>query len=229
MKKKPTKPISFALTIAALVFCYAHQASALLLFSSGDPIPAATAPGYPILGRAASGTFLGIDAAAGVSAKFTINDIGWSIENIEVSAFGPSVFGLPSSPQSVHLGIANDTGLGVPSSGLLFDFLLTGVDLESQYTVNTGNLVLMQGSYWLTMLPFSNDPNDFTTVGWNVTATPGLGNAAGSPDYGASWFGNEAKPMPAFSVQGTVVPEPGTMLLLATGLCGLISSRRWRR
>jgi hypothetical protein len=199
------------------------------LFTSGDAIPAGVAPGYPILGRLASQSFLEMNAAAGIAAQFTITAPAWSIDQIDVAAFGPSASGLHPSPQTVLLGIANDSGAGVPSPGSISQFTITGLDPEGSYSVNPVSLLLPRGSYWLVMLPATDSSTDFTIVGWNATATPGLGRVASTSNYGGSWFGNEPKPIPTFSLDGTVVPEPSSLTMLCLGAVALFCIARLNR
>lgn len=204
---------------------------AALLFNSGAPIPLSAEPGYPILGQGIAGTIPGstTTTGGGIGAKFDVGGLGWNLANIELSLFGPAAMGMGSNPQDIHLGIANDAGEGLPSAGFMSiaaELNLSGVDNEGLYSVPASDLLLTPGSYWLVVLPASPSLTDFTSVGWNQTASPGLGTMACTGDYGLSWSGNEVQPMSAFSLYGTEVPEPATMVLL--GLGGFLLRRRKR-
>jgi hypothetical protein len=73
--------------------------------------------------------------------------------------------------------------------------------------------------YWVSV---SADLND--TIAWNWNSTGDTSNQAISIDGGASWFAPSLLPPGALEVVATA-PEPGTLLLLGTGLAAAIA---WR-
>lgn len=88
--------------------------------------------------------------------------------------------------------------------------------------------VLTSGStYWVRLKPGAASQ---TYWSWFLN-DQGFTGYQRSLDGGATWFSN-AGPTPAFdvtSISGSVVPEPTTMTLLATGLVGLATLSRRRR
>ena len=88
--------------------------------------------------------------------------------------------------------------------------------------------LLASGTYWLVLHNGQRtnlgDPNDFY---WETAANNATIRGQESDDNGASWSTNFNEH--AFFLTGngpTVVPEPATVLIFATGLAGLLGMRR---
>jgi hypothetical protein len=91
-----------------------------------------------------------------------------------------------------------------------------------------GSILLEPGTqYWVAVLPGAGDSNG----AWEYNATGDTGTLY--ENFGSGWVPIGALPVGAFEVQGeaSTVPEPGTMILLGTGLLGLagLLRRRSRR
>jgi len=96
-------------------------------------------------------------------------------------------------------------------------YVLTSV---TPVSLNTGD------TYWVQL----STPEAMTAWwAWNWNDQGIMGNGAYSEDDGATWLARTDATMPAFAVDVGVVPEPGTMTLLATGLVGLVGISRRRK
>ena len=92
----------------------------------------------------------------------------------------------------------------------------------------SSGIVLTAGtSYWVTVADISGG-SDVNYWNWNST---GDGSPqAISTDGGSTWFSPSGLPPGAYEVDGTTasVPEPSTLVLLASGVAGLLASKRRR-
>lgn len=151
--------------------------------------------------------------------------------------------GTPSdeAPLFTFLVVADRVLTLIPDSDSRFESLPNG-SFEALTTVSSLNIDLDAGIYWLGIHNIFPDPVLSTGGGssqWSTTLgttetiagrwqgeTQNCGNFPTSPDGGClKFFPDENS---AFSVIGTVVPEPSTLGLLGAGLLGLVVLRRER-
>jgi hypothetical protein len=133
-----------------------------------------------------------------------------------------NVFG--SAPLAVHLESDNS---GVPGTILDTPTQVGTISMspgEVTFTCTTCPLIDAGSTYWLVASSIIG-----TAYEWNTATAGGLGtfavNHSGSPT-GPWALSNIELPLSAFQVDGTTVPEPGTMLLLSTALAGFAGIRR---
>ena len=106
--------------------------------------------------------------------------------------------GLPASLSQVSLGTLTATaGLG--------SIVSLTPNVSYTFTANT--------SYWLVLSPHATD----SAVGWNVATNPALAHRAYSKD-GTTYIADNTNYGSAFRIDAASVPEPGTGVIVATGL-----------
>jgi hypothetical protein len=138
------------------------------------------------------------------------------------SGFEPFTLALMSS-------IGGVPGTTIESWNLTTNFLVTQCTNCFETAVSTLHPVLQAGTqYWLAVFP----PPDFDGD-WMLgpPSNPGIGTIALSSDNGTNWTPVPNNPLGAFDVKGvSSTPEPGTLILLASGLLGIpIATRRKRQ
>jgi hypothetical protein len=118
-------------------------------------------------------------------------------------------FGISASPFGMDLG----TGTGTLSSVFLFTTTFGGLfeplDIDrSSFTFPS--IDLAAGTYWITL--FNGMTMNGDVLAWELNGGP---SQAFDPFVGATI------PSSVFSLDGTNVPEPGTLILLGTGIFGV--------
>lgn len=205
------------------------RASLLLLVALGSPA------------RGAAGTIV---SSFGPANSYALNG-GLSISTVASSnayetavavSFTPSVsfeltqidlaLGYLSGTNSFVLKLVDDnsgpTGLVIETWTFAAP-VFGGPDLNALTPLSS--LVLNGGStYWIVALPGGSD----TWGAWNHPSPDTfIGGQAISHDRGATWYPPVVAPgVPAFDVLGIATPEPGTVLVTAFALAGLVTGRR---
>lgn len=120
----------------------------------------------------------------------------------------------------------DDTGISRPNEArVLSSATLSGISSTASVVTFafTSAPVLTSGrTYWLVLSP----GGDTATARWQRNTTGDTGSAV-TPQPVGGWDPNSAT-APAFRINGAVVPEAGTVVLLAAGI-GLASVGAWGR
>jgi hypothetical protein len=153
---------------------------------------------------------------------------------------GLLVSGLPSYQPLANLSFSNVAGVSTGLSNPLFGGTVF------QWTVNVPALSLAADEYWIDIRSASTEPNTFiwsnslVSDGYTVSnvladsfaqcdlATAGPFTPC-DPANRAGWAVADGTRGQAFSVTGSEVPEPATLLLMGTGLAGLGLFRQRRQ
>jgi hypothetical protein len=154
-----------------------------------------------------------------IAASFTYaGQSGLELERIRFAAYFGS--GGASSPTASFWA-----GSDIGSATLIESWVLTGyapnVDQIFSLSSGTGNPFVTGETYWLRLATGS----DGSTGAWRWN-DQGLLGVSASYDHGASWDSYPDIQGVAWDVSAasTTTPEPGAMVLLATGLAGLVGA-----
>ena len=100
---------------------------------------------------------------------------------------------------------------------------------QNDFSINVPNLAA--GTYWLVLHDGPLSSTNFLDFYWSWNDQGGQGPGGDAMEYdltaGGSGLWNSNSADKAFAVYGSQVPEPGSMLLLGTGLVGLV--RRFKK
>jgi hypothetical protein len=176
-------------------------------------------------------TYDGTGRALAISGKHSIDArfIEWGQVFIPGSKFDLTqitmALGWQTGENGVVVSLDTNHG-GVPGTALMswsfFNLPRTGTtNSVVQTTTFAPGIVLQAGQkYWLVVAPFGTN----TLAEWNFNS---LGvTSLGAVNLGHGWF-NEEMTSGAFEVRGTtVVHEPGSLILLGTGLLGIVGAAR---
>ena len=142
----------------------------------------------------------------------------------------------PTNPVAFSIRLFTDRG-AVPAVSplqelnVLVDAQVTGLTFGGipwfSYSTLLPAFTLDPGTYWVSVVESDPQTPTFGNTQWLWgQSNPADGRAFRLSD-GASW-NQESNPNMAFSLQGTVVPEPSAFLLCGLGAIGLGCSRWWR-
>jgi hypothetical protein len=155
-----------------------------------------------------------LDGFAGLAVPFTAQ------ADYANSTFTLPMFTINSGDFTVSL-FSNASGQ--PGTVLDTSLFVSGNSFtQGMFTGSMGSLTAGT-TYWLVVLPDSSDMLLF----WNWNST-GDNGALASTLNGTTWNSSTGI-RPAVEVDGTPVPEPGTLVLLATGLLGVAARFRKKR
>lgn len=165
-----------------------------------------------------SGRTIGTSGLWRVYIPFDVAAPGWSITTIGVDGWeiqdpGNTGFTGTLLPDDGSGTTANDAA---PIASATLDF--NGPAGQSNWTDAAYNVVVGPGRYWLRLTPPSSahwSANYFATsglTGYSIEGATGSRYSAGGPT--------------TVRVDGTVVPEPATLLAIGAGLAALAARRR---
>jgi hypothetical protein len=142
-------------------------------------------------------------------------DLGDSLTNFAFDSTNSvnTVFGTPVSP-------AGPPGLSWP--GVLNDgYESTGADFDSSSQTAVFTAELASGVTFDDLLALLNNEDGASgaLIAMHVTGLPGY-------ESDGSWSSTAASDV---YYNSTVVPEPGTIVLLGLGLVGVVGGRQWRK
>jgi hypothetical protein len=151
---------------------------------------------------ASSGTATSLDFGMWVPTGLTPTTVSWWLGT---SAFGSDISSGVSN--SLQVSYHNASGFGYD----VYDVHIDGL---------SGDLVA-GNTYWLS-LGNANDSGSTQTDGWDVVPGPATCNfAVGGVNFGDCGDGGEA-----FTLNGTTVPEPGTLVMLGGGILAVAGTLR---
>ena len=150
---------------------------------------------------------------------------GWAVPFTPQADYADSTFTIPMFTfysGNFTVNLFSDAS-GLPGTALdTSSFGAANNFTQGMFTGSMGPLTAGT-TYWLVVLPDSSD----MLLAWNSNSTGDNGSLALTLN-GTTW--NQSTGIrPAVEVDGTPVPEPGTLVLLATGLLGVAARFRKKR
>ena len=167
------------------------------------------------------------------------NGGGWALLNASPTSQALAVPFSVSSPMTIDEIQANIfmntgsvlAGIQTDASGLPSNIWVGSKTFDTPSGIDAfpADLTLTAGNYWLVAEPIGSDSNG----GWytaNATGELGYAQAAGTTDWSAPAWQSGTLSMPEAMITGSAAtPEPGTLLLVGSGLAAAVSALRRRR
>ena len=227
-QSRENKKSGRAICFLAIAFCLSAlpaMADTVLFSDLGPPgNPYDCCNGATITGSGFPGGFSDIGASeftvAG-SGTFTVSQVDLGVDYV-------------GSLHTFYASIWTDQG-GLPGSqvsGAYWTNLVTNTQFGScpPTCTDNGGLVTVSGisgvsltggqSYFMIVGPV--ELNDTSWNVWNNNNQNQVGNTLFSTDGGSTWTSRGISPLNAFDVQGTAVPEPGSLVLLGSGVVAAV-------
>src|SRR5215472_6258224 len=201
------------LGVCALLFAAPAVSRADIVFTNFDPSFSYNTSAGNFVGNGLDGTTN--NYAQGDTFTPASNDTFTSLDIALSCFFGPGACWAPVTV-SLNADSAGTPGATLESFAFLGIFLAGfGVNNPPVVLMSVGPpLLLAAGTpYWVTVA--STTAN---SVVWNLNSTGDTSSEAISTDGGTTWFARSGLTAGAYQVNGTPIPEPNALVLLATVL-----------
>jgi subtilisin-like proprotein convertase family protein len=179
---------------------------------------------------------------SGLASAFTVSGLGGTISNITVSVnitggFNGDLFAYLTGPGGYavllnRVGESSTNANGYANTGFALTFLTGGPDIHSYgagaYSTNgTGQLTGLWGADGRTNSPFAA-ASAFDSAARTALLDSFIGSTANGTwgFFIADYASGDIATLVSYSVSITMVPEPGTLAMLAVGAFALVTVRR---